>query len=52
MDNENNIIIELIEKNMKKDGWAAYTPDSYASYLFQLSNEDIIEAVDEFIGDK
>ena len=46
---EDNIIIKLIEKKMKKDGWTALTPDSYASYLFQLSNEDIIETVDEFV---
>ena len=46
---ENNIIIKLIEKKMGKDDWTALTPDSYYSYLFQLSNEDIIEAVDDFI---
>ena len=50
MDNENNIIVEFIEKKMKKDGWTVLTPDSYVSYLFQLSNEDIIEVVDDFVN--
>ncbi len=45
---DNNIIVELIEEKMKKDNWDALTPDSYASYLFQLSNEEIMDKVDIF----
>jgi len=46
---DDNIIIKLIEKKMEKDDWTVLTPDSYYSYLSRLSNEDIIETVDDFI---
>lgn len=38
-----NSVVELIEKQFEKDGWTAYTPDSYASGLWRLSDEEIIE---------
>ena len=40
-----NIIVKLIEAKMDKDKWDARTPDSYASYLFNLSDDEIIEEV-------
>jgi len=40
---EDNIIIKLIEEKMERHGWTAYTPDSYASYLNTLTDDEIIE---------
>ena len=40
-----NVIVELIERKMAEDGWTAHTPDSYASYLFQLTEEEIAAAI-------
>lgn len=42
-----NIIVALIEKKMEQDEWTALTPDSYASYLFNLTDEEIKDEVDE-----
>lgn len=44
---DNNIIVALIEKKMKENGWDALTPDSYADYLFNLTNEEIKDEVDK-----
>jgi len=44
---DNNIIIKLIEKKMAEDKWTAYTPDSYAGYLFQLTDEEIMEELEQ-----
>lgn len=41
-----NIIVKLIEQKMKEAGWDALTPDSYCAYLYSLTDEDIIEAVE------
>ena len=32
---------------MVKDGWTAFTPESYAGYLFQLTDEEIIEELEQ-----
>jgi len=37
---------------MKADDWDAKTPDSYASYLQQLTDEEIVEAVQQYIADQ
>jgi hypothetical protein len=39
----NNKIVLLIEYKMMNDNWTALTYDSYSSYLFRLTNEEIIE---------
>jgi hypothetical protein len=36
-----NRVILLIQYNMMKDNWSAWTPDSYYSYLFKLDDEEI-----------
>ena len=40
---DNNKIVLLIEFNMMNDNWTAFTPDSYSSYLFHLTDEEINE---------
>ncbi len=42
-----NIIVRLIERKMAEDHWEAYTPDSYASYLGNLTDEEIEEAIND-----
>jgi len=39
----NNKIQLLIEYKMMESGWAAWTEDSYASYLWQLEDNEIFE---------
>lgn len=42
-----NKVVSLIEDKMKADGWNTQTPDSYCSYLFNLSDEEIAELYKE-----
>lgn len=42
-----NIIVKLIDEKMKADNWTAETPDSYYSYLMNLTNEEIFTFVVE-----
>ncbi len=44
-----NIIVKLIREKMEKDNWDADTPESFAAYLFDLTDEDIIEIVEKEI---
>ena len=45
MEQADNVIMKLIERKMAEDNWTAYTPESYASYLFTLTNEEIVEEI-------
>jgi len=40
---DDNRIILLIQYKMMKDNWTSWTEDSYATQLFQLSDDEIQE---------
>lgn len=42
-----NRVVSLINKKMTEAEWSAHTPDSYTTFLFMLSDEEILEAYSE-----
>jgi hypothetical protein len=42
-----NIALLLIEYKMMNSGWSAWTEESYASILFQLEDQEIVDFINK-----